>query len=68
MYQVKKDLACISQGAMFIAAYFTKFRVSYDEQMSQVDLPKCRCNYTCGAVKKLEDHDKIKKVTQFLMG
>lgn len=68
MYQVKKDLAYLTQGTMTVAAYFTKFRSLYDEHISLVDLPKCTCNCVCGALKTLEDHDQIQKVTQFLMG
>lgn len=62
---MKEDLAYLTQGSMSIAAYFTKFRGLSNEH---VNLPKCIWNCWWGATNKLEEHDKIQRVTQFLMG
>lgn len=64
MYQVKKDLAYLTKGSMSIATYFTKFRGLYDEH---VNLP-IYVIVDVGAAKKLEEHYKIQRITQFLMG
>lgn len=68
MSQVQTYLSHLTQGSLTIATYFTKFRSLYDEHLSLADVPKCTCQCVCGALKKQEDHDKIQKVTQFLMG
>ncbi|XP_074336774.1 uncharacterized protein LOC141673946 [Apium graveolens] len=69
LFNLKKELAYLSQGNMSISAYFTKFRSLNDEldalsSVPHYDCGKCSCNVNA----KLDNFSKTAKLSQFLMG
>ncbi|XP_074368142.1 uncharacterized protein LOC141708419 [Apium graveolens] len=71
LFNLRKELASLTQGTKSIIAYFTQFRGLIDELYSLSPIPKCICaasNCACGKVMKLEQYEKITKLSQFLMG
>ncbi|BFG29707.1 hypothetical protein CerSpe_159810 [Prunus speciosa] len=57
IFQIERDIACLSQAQMTVAAYYTKLKGLWDELGSYNDTV-----YSCGA-----DH-KRRQLMQFLMG
>ena len=57
IFQIERDIACISQAQMTVAAYYTKLKGLWDELGSYSNTI-----YSCGA-----DH-KRRQLMQFLMG
>lgn len=69
LFNLKKELAYLSQGNMSISAYFTKFRTLNDELDELADVPRCNCDKcTCDNNVKIEKYLNDVKLSQFLMG
>ncbi|XP_016465739.2 uncharacterized protein LOC107788574 [Nicotiana tabacum] len=60
VFELKKELAHISQGALDIVTYFNKIKQLWDELAS---ISECKC--TCGGGVKAEEEQRV---YQFLMG
>ncbi|XP_075099267.1 uncharacterized protein LOC142176098 [Nicotiana tabacum] len=66
LFQIRKDLASISQGSSSIASYFNCIKKLWDELAYSISYPNC----TCGckeAFQKIEKEEE-QKVHRFLMG
>ncbi|KAK1375708.1 hypothetical protein POM88_031901 [Heracleum sosnowskyi] len=71
LFQLRKDLASLTQGTKSISTYFTSFRGLIDELDSLAPIPKCTCvnsNFKCNNGDKLEQYEQHMKLSQFLMG
>ncbi|XP_075079980.1 uncharacterized protein LOC142165297 [Nicotiana tabacum] len=58
LFQIRKDLASISQGSSNIASYFNRIKKLWDELAYSISYPEC----TCGckeAFQKLEDEKSV---------
>jgi len=69
LFQVQREVSCISQGDLLIASYFNKDRKVWDEFAAIGGLPRCdcsKCEYEINA--KLDRYAQEQKITQFLMG
>ncbi|KAG8643955.1 hypothetical protein MANES_11G086565v8 [Manihot esculenta] len=63
-FQIKKELANISQGSMTLAAYYNKLKRYWDELSILCLLPPC----ACGVAKELTAFEERERLIQFLMG
>ena len=43
LFQVQKDVSCLSQGDMDIASYYTKAKQLWDESSAVSAIPRCTC-------------------------
>ena len=69
LFNLRKDIAYLTQGNLSISAYFTKFRSLNDELDALTDDPRCTCNKcTCQVNEKLDKAHRSAKLSQFLMG
>lgn len=68
IFHVRKSITLCTQGALSVNAYFTRFRGLWDELTSLMQIPKCVCDYTCGASRLQDEYEHVQKLTQFLMG
>ncbi|XP_075077315.1 uncharacterized protein LOC142164048 [Nicotiana tabacum] len=67
IYQVKKELASISQGSMSILEYYVKIKSVWDEQSTLIVHFESHC--TCGGSKKdIHKLEENQRMYQFLMG
>ncbi|XP_074372026.1 uncharacterized protein LOC141712832 [Apium graveolens] len=69
LFNLRKELAYLSQENLSISAYFAKFRSLHDEldaisTVPRCDYGKCLCNVNA----KLDNFSKSAKLSQFLMG
>ncbi|KAK9135468.1 hypothetical protein Syun_014798 [Stephania yunnanensis] len=64
LYQLKRDIASISQGDLSLSQYYTKLKKLWDELSCLVPLPVCECGASA-ALAVLECNDRL---MQFLMG
>ncbi|XP_075087845.1 uncharacterized protein LOC142169823 [Nicotiana tabacum] len=64
VYQIRKALSSISQGASNIASYFSRIKKLWDELAYSITYPDCVCGCK-EAYQKLEEDQKLH---QFLMG
>ncbi|XP_074378112.1 uncharacterized protein LOC141719636 [Apium graveolens] len=68
-FNLRKEIAHLSQGSLSMSAYFTKFRTVHDELECLVKKPRCTCKKcTCIVNTKLDVMDLNIQITQFLMG
>lgn len=64
LFQLRKDLAHLTQDTMNVSAYFTKFRTMMDELDNLITILKCTCKVcTCGASTQLISYEQTLKVT-----
>ncbi|XP_074337191.1 uncharacterized protein LOC141674381 [Apium graveolens] len=71
LFNLRKDLASLTQGTKSITAYFTQFRGLIDELQNLAPIPKCVCvtsNCACSVTVKLEQYERQIHLSQFLMG
>lgn len=69
VFNLRRELAYLTQGSMSISAYFTKFRSLHDELEIISEMPKCSCNKCiCDVNQKLLNFMKSNMLSQFLMG
>lgn len=71
VFQLRKELGCMSQGTMSITSYLTKFRTLLAEIDNLNHMPKCTCvtrNCTCHNAQKIEKYEEMIKLSKFLMG
>jgi len=69
LFQVQKDVSCLSQGDMDIANYYTKAKQLWDESHAVGEIPKCTCaKCECGVNGKLQTYTEEQMFIQFLMG
>lgn len=69
LFHLRKEIAHLTQGAMSVCAYFTKFRTLHDELECLYTKPRCTCTLcTCSVNTKLSDLEQSIQLTQFLMG
>ncbi|XP_019223932.1 PREDICTED: uncharacterized protein LOC109205653 [Nicotiana attenuata] len=64
VFQIRKDLASISQGSSNIASYFSRIKKLWDELTYSITYPDCTCSCK-EAFQKIEEEQKVH---QFLMG
>ena len=64
LYQVKKEICTISQGAEDITSYFTKVKSLWDQLDDLDEIPIC----TCSSADKMLKREQNQKLLQFLMG
>nr|XP_009798056.1 PREDICTED: uncharacterized protein LOC104244342 [Nicotiana sylvestris] len=64
VFQIRKELASISQGASNIASYFNRIKKLWDELAYSISYPEC----TCGCKEAFQKLEEEQKVHQFLMG
>lgn len=69
VFQVSKDLTCVSQEDFDISAYFNRAKKLWDELSSINGVPKCTCGKcSCEINVKLDSYAQEHKLLQFLMG
>ena len=69
LFQAQKDVCCISQGELDIAAYFNKAKRLWDEFTAASASPRCTCcKCECDINGKLNQYFQDQKLIQFLMG
>ena len=69
LFQVQKDVTCLTQGEMDIASYYTKAKKLWDESHAVSEMPRCNCGKCeCGVNGKLNNYAEERKLIQFLMG
>lgn len=66
VFELKKDLAHISQGSLDIASYFNKIKQLWDE-IASLSITRVR-SFTCGANGEYQKDEDVQMVYQFLMG
>nr|XP_043615690.1 uncharacterized protein LOC122587575 [Erigeron canadensis] len=71
IYQVERELNKVSQGDLFVAAYYNKMKRFWDELTSLNGVPNCVCGKmqecACGITKKFQEIESRTKLMQFLM-
>ncbi|XP_074374746.1 uncharacterized protein LOC141715166 [Apium graveolens] len=68
LFNLRKELAYLSQGNLSISAYFTKFRSLHDDLDAISTVPRCDCGKcSCNVNAKLDNFSKSAKLSQFLM-
>ncbi|XP_018624406.2 uncharacterized protein [Nicotiana tomentosiformis] len=67
VFELKKDLAHISQGSLDIASYFNKIKKLWDE-IDSLSISRVRSCSNCGFKSDYQKDDDVQKVYQFLMG
>ena len=69
LFQVQREVSCISQGDQNIASYFNKAKKVWDECTAVGGLPRCDCSKCeCEINAKLDRYAQEQKIIQFLMG
>lgn len=68
LFELKKSLGELTQTSLSVSAYYTKFKMLWDDFTNVANVPKCTCLCSCEAKQQQEHHDEVLKVTQFLMG
>lgn len=69
LFNLRRDIAYLTQGNLSITAYFTKFRSLTDELDALSEFPKCTCGKcTCTVNAQLEKFTRESRLSQFLMG
>ncbi|XP_012857659.1 PREDICTED: uncharacterized protein LOC105976934 [Erythranthe guttata] len=67
IFQLRRELANLTQDQQSVNVYFTKLKAIWDELDNF--RPTCTCGRcSCGGVDKLQDHHHIEHVMSFLMG
>ena len=64
LYQVKKEICTVSQGANDISSYFTKVKNLWDQLDDLDEVPVC----ICSSADKVRKREQNQKLLQFLMG
>ena len=64
IYELKKHLIALVQGAMDVNSYFTRLKILWDEHKEFQHLPSC----TCRAMRAWVELQQREYVIQFLMG
>ncbi|KAK4411815.1 Retrovirus-related Pol polyprotein from transposon RE1 [Sesamum angolense] len=64
LYQIQREIASISQGALSVTGYFTKLKQLWDELTYLAPVPHCNCEYSRTVV----DYATSNQLMQFLMG
>ena len=59
LFQVQKDVSCLSQGDLHIATYYTRAKQPWDEFHAVRGVPKCNC-----AKCKCEINGRLQKYTE----
>lgn len=68
LFNMKREIAYLTQGTMLISAYFTKFCALNDELESLSEIPKCTYTHcTCDINLKLTKFMRSSLLAQFLM-
>ncbi|XP_074371895.1 uncharacterized protein LOC141712750 [Apium graveolens] len=73
LFNIRKELASLTQGTQSITSYFTYFRGLMDELENLAPIPRCSCSTptttcTCDLTVKIVNYEKQMKLSQFLMG
>ena len=69
LFQVQKDIVCLSQGDLDIVSYYTKAKQLWDESRAVSNVPLCTCaKCECGVNGKLYTYTEEQRLIQFLMG
>lgn len=68
VFELKKVLNALTYDTLTISAYYTKFKMLWDDMLHASSVPKCVCACTCKTKYQLKQYDKMLKVTKFLMG
>ena len=69
LFQAQKDVCCISQGELDIAAYFNKAKKLWDEFTAASASPSCTCcKCECDINGRLHHYFQDQKLIHFLMG
>jgi len=69
LFQVQKDVSCLSQGDLDIASYYTKAKQLWDESHAVSGIPTCTCTKCeCEVNSRLQKYTEERKLIQFLMG
>ena len=69
LFQVQKDVSCLSQGDLDIASYYTKAKQLWDESHAVSGIPLCTCTKCeCEVNNRLHKYTEERKLIQFLMG
>ncbi|KAL0461871.1 UNVERIFIED_CONTAM: Retrovirus-related Pol polyprotein from transposon RE2 [Sesamum latifolium] len=64
VYQLKREMASLSQGLMSVSTYFSKLKRLWDELSCITPTPQC----TCGSSKVMTELRMEDQLMQFLMG
>ncbi|XP_019255045.1 PREDICTED: uncharacterized protein LOC109233619 [Nicotiana attenuata] len=67
VFELKKELARISQGSLDIASYFNKIKQLWDE-IDALSISRVRSYSNCGFKSDYQKDDDVQKVYQFFMG
>lgn len=70
IYQLKKEISRLEQGAESVTAYFERLSMLWEELEEYNNISSCSCGHVCScghAVKKAQEGD-VEKLYQFLMG
>nr|GMC46969.1 uncharacterized protein LOC109149920 [Ipomoea batatas] len=67
---VQAEIYNIKQGDLSVSAYFTKFKLLWDELLSLKPLLTCTCTprCKCGCLDRIKEHHQMEQVTTFLRG
>ncbi|XP_074342103.1 uncharacterized protein LOC141679521 [Apium graveolens] len=68
IFDLKRALNALNQETLSVSAYYTKFKMLWDDFVNVANMPKYSCPCLCKARSQLEQYDEIMKVTQFLIG
>jgi len=69
LFQVQKDVSCLSQGDLDIASYYTKTKQLWNESNTVGGIPMCNCvKCECEVNNRLQKYIEERKLIQFLKG
>lgn len=68
IFELKRAISALNQDTLSISAYYTKFKMLWDDFVNASNVRKCVCQCNCKAKARIEQHDEVMKVTEFLMG
>ena len=63
LFQVQKDIVCLSQGDLDIVSYYTKAKQLWDEARAVSNIPRCTCaKCECGVNGKLYSYTEEQRL------
>ena len=69
VFKLKRMVSTLSQDSLSVSAYYTKFKVIWDELVHYKPIPSCSCGIcTCGSMTTQVEYQEEECTMNFLMG
>ena len=69
VFELRRTVSNLSQDNLFVSAYYTKFKIVWDELVNYKSIPSCSCGVcTCGFETTFAQYQEEECTISFLMG